>query len=152
MKRIVFIFPILILLLCSWVNPYTIDTYNGDISFADSDYNVTNLSGRITYFFDEYVNLGLLDDGTLYNASSVSISGKALINGQTYNIQMPSLGGFQIQQSYILNNFERTTWVDYDLYPDIAPSNFDLSDLAPIFILFLVFILIPLIFYRGILS
>lgn len=151
MKRIFIIFPLIILLFCSWVDRDTIDTYTGDITYVYSQYDVTRLSGDIEYFFDDYVHLGLSSAGYLYNASPDTISGVALIGGTEYAIQMTSLGGLQIEQTYITNTYTRTTWVNYNLRPDVLPSSFDLSELAPIFIVFLIFMIIPLMFYRGIL-
>lgn len=151
MKKLFIIFPLIILLFCSWVDRDTIDTYTGDITYVYSQYDVTRLSGDIEYFFDDYVHLGLSSAGYLYNASPDTISGVALIGGTEYSIQMQSLGGLQIQQSYTSSGYTRTTWVDYYLDPDVLPSSFDLSELAPIFIVFLIFMIIPLMFYRGIL-
>lgn len=151
MKKLFVIFPLIIFLFCSWVDRDTIDTYTGDITYVSSSYDVTELSGDIEYFFDDYVHLGLSSAGYLYNASPDTISGVALIGGTEYLIQMNSLGGLQIQQTYISNTYTRTTWVDYNLRPDVLPSSFDLSELAPIFVVFLIFMIIPLMFYRGIL-
>lgn len=151
MKRIFIIFPLIILLFCSWVDRDTIDTYTGDITYVYSQYDVTRLSGDIEYFFDDYVHLGLSSAGYLYNASPDSINGVALIGGTQYAIRMNSLSGLEVQQTYYTNNIARSTWVEYNLDPDVLPSSFDLSELAPIFVVFLIFMLIPLIFYRGIL-
>lgn len=152
MKRILIILPLLVLFMCSWVDPDTIDTYDGSIVFVSSDYDVTRLSGRIEYYLMDYGHLGLSDDGSLLNGSSSTISGVALINGTEYSIRFSSNGGLQIQQYYTYNSITRSTWVDYKLYSDVIPTPFSYSDLAPIFVFFLVFMIIPLSFYRGVLS
>ena len=46
-KQILFVFPLLVLLLCSWVDRGTIDTYYGSITYIDSSYDVAHLSGRL---------------------------------------------------------------------------------------------------------
>lgn len=150
-KRFILFFPIFVLFLCSWVDPDTIDTYSGTISYRYSQYDVIDLSGSIEYYLMDYVQLGLSDDGTLLNGSPGTLKGTAYIYGSEYPIQLTSNGGLQIQQTYYYNNIERSTWVEYDLYPDVLPSSYSLADLAPVFILFLVFMIIPLMFYRGIL-
>jgi len=152
MKKLsLFLLP-LILLLCSWVDRDTIDTYTGSITFQSASYDVTQLSGTIEFYLMDYGHLGLDSSGALLNASSNTIKGVALINGIEYPIQFTSNGGLQIQQDYISNSMWRTTWVNYRLYPEELPSSYDLSDLAPIALLFLVFMFIPLSFYRGILQ
>lgn len=151
-KKILFLFPLLVLFLCSWVDRDSVDTYYGSISFVSSDYDVQRLSGRVEYYLMDYGHIGLSDNGFLLNASSSTINGVLLINGTEYPIRLLSNGGLQIQQTYYYNTITRTTWVDYNLYSDIVPPSYSFSDLAPIFILFLVFIIIPLSFYRGVLS
>lgn len=152
MKKIsLFLLPI-IFLFCSWVDRDTIDTYTGTISFQSASYDVTQLSGSIEFYLMDYGHLGLDSSGGLLNASSNTIKGVALINGTEYPIQFLSNGGLQIQQDYFSNTIWRTTWANYRLYPDELPSPYDLSDLAPIALLFLVFMIIPLSFYRGILQ
>lgn len=152
MRRFIILLPLLILLMCSWVDRDTIDTYHGSIVFRESSYDVSNLSGDIEYYLMSYANIGLSDDGSLLNGSPNSVKGYALINGVEYPIQIPSNGGLQIQQEYLSNMTYRTTWVSYDLYPDVIPSAFSLSELAPIFVVFLLFLLIPFIIPRGILT
>ena len=136
--------------LCSWVDPQTVDTYSGSISFNSSSYDVTPLFGSIEYFLMSYQNFGLSDSGSLINASPSTVKGSAIIGGVEYPIQFLSNDGLQIQQQYYSNNILRSTWVSYDLYPDVVPSPFDLSDLSSIFILFVLFIIIPLFMIRGI--
>lgn len=152
MRRFILILPLILLFTCSWVDRDTIDTYYGSIVFLESSYDVSNLSGDIEYYLTSYANIGLSDDGSLLNGSPNVVKGYALINGVQYSIQIPSNGGLQIQQEYLSNMTYRTTWVSYDLYPEVIPSSFSLSDLAPIFVVFLLFILIPFIIPRGILT
>lgn len=140
---------VLVLTFCSWVDPNTVDVYTGSIQYVSSDYTVTQLSGSIQYFFDDYVHLALDSNGYLYNASEATVSGKALINGTEYNIQMLSLDGFQIQQTYVSNTVTRTTWVDYNLSPDVLPSSWELPELALIFLVVILIIGICLILFGG---
>ena len=151
MRRLLFIFPIITLFLCSWVDPTTVDTYSGYCRYVYSQYDVVYLTGELEYYLMDYVPLGLSDDGSLLNVSPNTLKGIALIDGDEYPIQFSSNGGLQIQQTYYTNNIERTTWVQYDLYPDVVPSSFSLSEVAPVCLVFFLFMLIPLIFYRGIL-
>lgn len=148
-KKILFVFPLLALFLCSWVDRGTIDTYYGSITFIDSSYDVAHLSGRIEYYLMSYGYIGLSDNGSLLNGSPSTIKGVALINGVEYPMQLTSNGGVQIQQEYIYNNMSRTTWVDYDLFPDVLPSSYSFSDLAPILILVIAFMIIPMLVLRS---
>lgn len=144
-----FCISIFILTFCSWVDPNTVDVYTGNISFKSSSYDVTRLSGSIKYFFEDTVYLGLDNSGYLYNTSGTTVGGLALINGVEYNIQIPSLGGLQIQQTYNSSGYERSTWVNYNLSPDVIPSAWELPELAIVFIAIIIIIVMCLILFGG---
>lgn len=148
MKKLLVLIP-LIFIFCSWVDPNTVDVYTGNIYFKSASYDVTQLSGNIEYFFEDTVYLGLDSSGYLYNTSGTSVSGLARINGVEYNIQIPSLGGLQIQQTYYSNNYERTTWVNYNLEPDVLPSAWELPELSLIFLVIILILGLALILFGG---
>lgn len=151
MKRLLIILPILFLCLCSFVDADTVDVYTGDISFIDSEYNVTRLSGNIEYYLDDYSYLGLSSGGHLFNASNITLNGTAIISGTEYNIRMQPRSGFEIQQTYITNNMTRTVWVSYNLTPDIIPSSWDVPQLAPVLLVILALIIVCFVIFKGIL-
>lgn len=148
MKKLLVLIP-LIFILCSWVDPKTVDVYTGNITFKSSSYDVTRLSGNIEYFFEDTVYLGLDSSGYLYNTSGTTVGGLARINGVEYIIQIPSLGGLQIQQTYISNNYERSTWVNYNLQPDTLPSAWELPELAMVFLVVILILGVALILFGG---
>ena len=147
-----FIFPLFLSLffICSWVDPSTVDVYDGFIIFDSSTQSVTELGGSIQFYLSQDIDFGLTDSGTVFNSTSGSVSGRALINGIEYPIQFTSFGGFQIQQTYFQNNTQRNVWVNYNLYMDRLPTSFNLSEFAPVLILFLLFISVPLSFFKGV--
>lgn len=149
MRKLLIPLFISLFFMCSWVDRSTMDTYYGSIQFVESSYDVTRLSGRIEYYLTDSTNLCLDSSGKLLNGSATTLKGYALINGSEYPIQFLSNGGLQIQQEYLSNTSWRTTWVYYDLTPDIVPSSFDLSEIAPIFILFILFIFISVSITKG---
>lgn len=152
MKKILIFIPLLFLCLCSFVDPNTIDVYTGDIQYVGSQYSVTRLSGNIEYYLDDYEIIGTDDRGYLFNASDDVVNGHALIGGVEYNIRLQARQGFEIEQEYVNNNITRTTWVQYNLTPDIIPSQFQAPDLTIMLIFILVFIAIAFIVMRGILT
>lgn len=149
-KTILFIIPLLFLMLCSFVDPNTIDVYTGDIQFVDSQYSVTRLSGNIEYYLDDYEIIGTDNRGYLFNASDDTVNGHALINGTLYNIRLQARQGFEIEQEYYNNNITRTTWVQYNLTPDIIPSQFQAPDITIMLIFVVIFIAVAFIVMRGI--
>lgn len=116
------------LMLGSWVDPRTIDTYEGDIFIYDKVYDVSDLSGDIELFLHSYDGLALDTSGYIYNFLGSAITGRALINGTEYNIRIDSFGGLSIQQSYYQNNYERTTWQTYHLVMENIPGQLSYSD------------------------
>lgn len=137
MKKIYLIFlliPLLFISLCSFVDSDTIDVYTGDIQFVSSSNNVSRLSGNITFYLDNYDDICLTTGGGLFNGSNTTYSGTAIIGGSEYNIRFNPRPELQIQQSYFTNNIERTEWVNYILYPEVVPTEYELTDLSIIFI------------------
>lgn len=132
---LIFLFiPLLFISLCSFVDSDTIDVYTGDIQYVSSSNSVTRLSGNITYYLDNYDDICLTTGGGLFNGSNSTYSGTAIISGTEYNIRFNARSELQIQQSYYSNNIERTEWVNYILYPDVVPSEYEFTDLSIIFI------------------
>lgn len=152
MKRLIFPLFLSLFFMCSWVDPDTVDVYNGFIVFDSSSQSVTQLGGSIQFYLSNNIDFGLTDSGTVFNSTSGSVSGRALLNGIEYAIQFTSFGELQIQQTYIQNNTQRNIWVNYNLYMDQLPSSFNLSEFAPIMILFLLFTIVPLSLYKGVLQ
>lgn len=151
MKRLLLLLPIVFLCFCGFVDPHTVDVYTGDIVFADDDTNVTRLSGNIEYYFDDYTYVGLSSGGHLFNASSTTVSGTAMIGGTEYNIRMQPRSGFEIQQTYYSGTATRTVWVSYNLTPDVIPSSWDLPQLAPVLLVALALIIVCFVIFKGIL-
>lgn len=152
MKKILIILPIIFLMFCSFVDPSTIDVYEGNIQFVSSEYDVTRLSGDITYYLDGYNIIGLSSGGHLFNASDDVLNGTAIIGGNEYNIRLQARSGLEIEQKYTINNYTRTTWVQYNLTPDIIPSQFQAPDITIMLIFVVVFILVAFLVMRGILT
>lgn len=152
MKKILFILlPFIFLTLCSFVDPETIDVYTGTIQHNDSDYNSTRLSGSITYYLDNYEDICLTSGGGLFNGSNGSYNGTAIIGGTEYNIRFNARSELQIQQYYYSNNIQRSEWVDYILYPDIVPMQYELPQLTIIFLLVTALICVCFIIFKGVL-
>lgn len=145
---------ILCIMLCSWVDPQTVDTYTGTIQYADTQgYAVTQLSGNIDYYLANYYNIGVADSGYLVNADANVKSGRALIGGTEYDVRFNSLGGFAIEQTYTTNGYTRTAWINYNLYPDIVPSDLSVPELGIIMAVILVFLLVAInIIMRGVIT
>lgn len=152
MKKIILLIPFLFLFLCSFVDPSTIDVYEGNIQFVSSEYNVTRLSGDITYYLDGYNVVGLSSGGHLFNASDDVLNGTAIIGGNEYNIRLQARSGLEIEQTYTFNNYTRSTWVQYNLTPDIIPSQFQAPDITIMLLFVVVFILVAFLVMRGILT
>lgn len=133
-----------VFMLCSWVDPNTVDVYTGQILYTDvNGYNVTQLSGDVQYWLNSYSGLAYDNGGAVLNTEVNVKSGTALIGGREYNVRFSSQGGFQIEQTYYTtNNITRTAYINYALYPDELPTGFQLPELGIIFIVFLVFVLI----------
>lgn len=129
-----FLIPLLFLSLCSFVDDETIDVYTGDIVFVSSTNSVERLSGDITYYLDNYDDICLTTGGGLFNGSNNAYNGTALIGGVEYNIRFNARSELQIQQAYYSSGYERTEWVNYILYPDVVPSEYEFTDLSIIFI------------------
>lgn len=131
-------------ILCSWVDPQTVDVYNGQIAYADTQgYNVTRLSGDIQYWLEDYVGTAYDSSGYLFNTDNTIISGRALIGGQEYDVRLYSQGGFQIEQTYYTtNNIARTAWISYNLIPEVLPVPYSFPELAIVFMFILVFLLV----------
>lgn len=152
MKKLLIILPLIFLMFCSFVDPATVDVYEGDIQFVSSTYDVTRLSGNIEYYLDDYTIIGLSSGGHLFNASGDTVNGTAIIGGTEYNIRLQARSGLEIEQVYYNNNVQRTTWVSYNLTPDIIPSQFQAPDITIMLIFVIVFVLVAFLVMRGILS
>lgn len=149
MKRFACVLLLILVLcsLCSWIDPDTLDVWQGSITFVNSSYDVTHLSGRIEFYLDSYDGLCLTDSGNLYNSSNVALNGSALISGSQYDIRLSSLGELQISQQYTRNGYTYSTWVDYHLAPDdglIPGSPFD-----PSFFYVISLILVIVLLFAG---
>lgn len=131
-------------ILCSWVDPQTVDVYNGQIAYADTQgYNVTRLSGDIQYWLEDYAGTAYDSSGYLFNTDNTIISGRALIGGQEYDVRLYSQGGFQIEQTYYTtNSIARTAWISYNLTPEVLPVPYSFPELAIVFMFILVFLLV----------
>lgn len=131
-------------ILCSWVDPQSVDVYNGQIAYADTQgYNVTRLSGDIQYWLEDYVGTAYDSSGYLFNTDNTIISGRALISGQEYDVRLYSQGGFQIEQTYYTtNNIARQAWISYNLTPEVLPVPYSFPELAIVFMFILVFLLV----------
>lgn len=138
MKKQYFLMAAIILISLmfgSWVDPRTIDTYEGEIYIYDKVYDVSDLSGDIEFFLHSYDGLILDTSGYIYNSLGSAITGRALINGTEYNIRIDSFGGLAIQQSYYQNNYERTTWQTYHLIMDNIPGHLSFDNTTNIIVL-----------------
>lgn len=135
---------------CSFVDDDTIDVYTGNVIFQSSSYDVTKLSGSITYYLDNYEDICLTSGGGLFNGSNVSYYGTALIGGTEYNIRFSPRSELQIEQVYYSNSIARSTWVNYMLVPDVIPSPWELPELVPFILVILVMIVLSLIVFKGI--
>ena len=145
MRRCIVILCILsVLMMCSWVDPETVDVYNGQIVYVDTqNLNVTRLSGNIQYWLVDYHGISYDSSGHLFNSTNTIKLGTALINGIEYDVRVNSLGGFQIEQTYYAaNNVQRTSWITYNLTPEVLPTNFNLPEFAIIAMFILVFLLV----------
>lgn len=151
MKKILLFLPVLFLCLCSFVDPHTVDVYEGDLQYVSSDYDVVRLSGNISYYLDDYSYIGLSSGGHLFNASGDTVNGTGIVNGTEYNIRLQARSGFEIEQTYTINNYTRTTWVQYNLTPDVIPSSWDLPELAPVLLVVLALITVCFVIFKGIL-
>lgn len=149
MKKILLILlPFIFLTLCSFVDPDTIDVYTGTIQHNDNDYNSTRLSGTITYYLDNYDDICLTAGGGLFNGSNGSYNGTAIIGGTEYNIRFNARSELQIQQYYYSGNIQRSEWVDYILYPDIIPLEYELPNFSIIIIVVIVLLISTLILFK----
>lgn len=139
-----------VFMLCSWVDPSTVDVYSAQITYSDSSgYPVSNLSGSIQFYLDDYRLLGYDSSGYLYNPTPDYKNGLALISGNTYTCRMAPNGGFQIQQSYY-DTYQRNVWVNYNLQSEIIPAGLTLPEYGIIFIVILLVILVVInICMRG---
>lgn len=152
MKRLLLLFlTVIVLFLCSWVNPDTVDVYTGYAYMVPSDLPVLNLGGNIKYYLSSYEGFGLSDDGYLINAGSSQRSGYLIApNGGEYQCRFSVNNGLQIYQNYTTSGYERWAWVDYNLVPDLVPAAFTLPEFAMVLVTILVFILLSiLIISRG---
>ena len=140
-----------VLMLCSWVDPQTVDVYPGVIRINNtSGYTVANLSGDLQFYLDNYRQLGYDSWGYVYNPTPDYYNGLALISGTQYPCRMIPNGGFQIQQTYQLNTSLRNVWIDYQLSVPELPTGFSTPEFAIIFIAISVFLLIAInLLMRG---
>lgn len=135
-----------VLMLCSWVDPNTVDVYTGSVVKTDFTQNTSNLSGQIQYFVSGYNGFCLSENGILWNTSNTARTGYMLTaNGVQYECRFPAGGGFQIYQSYVQNTTTRWVWVSYDLTPDEVPTVYGLVEYALILIAAIVMILVAVI-------
>lgn len=147
----VFLCIITIFMLCSWVDPQTVDVYSGTIRINNSSgYNVTNLSGDLQFYLDSYRQLGYDSWGYVYNPTPDYYNGLALISGTEYPCRMYPNGGFQIQQVYTTSGYDRNVWIDYQLSVPELPTGFSIPEFAIIFIAIAVFFLVAInLLIRG---
>lgn len=154
MKRLLLLFFLTVpLILGSWVDPDTIDVYQGYARINNSSgYNVADLSGNVSYYVSAYDGFCLDQSGYLYNSSPTLRSGELRTsNGAVYECRFPSLGYLQIQQEYIQSGYTRTAWIDYYLIPDVVPTPYSFIEFGIIIIAVVVFIMIAiLIISRGV--
>ncbi len=135
---------IVVICLGSWVDPNTVDIWQGRIAYVNSSYDVTKLSGDIEFYLDSYDGLCLTDSGYLFNISNSVINGYAKIGSNEYDIRFSSLCELQIYQSYTRSGYTYNTWVDYHLIPEnglIPGSGIDSSSFI---VLILIVILVVL--------
>lgn len=140
--------PFIFLSLCSFVDSETIDTHTGIIQFQYSDYGAPQLSGTITYYLDNYEDICLTTGGGLFNGSNGSYYGTAIINGTEYNIRFSPRSELEIQQTFVYNNYSRTEWVHYILYPDVVPTQYELPQLFLIFVFAVVVIICTITLFK----
>lgn len=143
MRRILIVFfAAAVVILCSWVDPDTIDVYSGTAVKTDYTYETTNLSGSVQYYLTTYDGICLDDSGHLYNSSGSNISGRILTSYGEFSCRVSSLGGMQIYQEYVTGTSVRSTWVSYDVTPDELPSDNDSSPIVAFFAILAVLILV----------
>ena len=142
---------ITVFMLCSWVDPHTVDVYSGSIRINNTtDYIVSNLSGDVHFYLDSYRQLGYDSWGYVYNPSPDYYNGLALISGIEYPCRMIPNGGFQVQQVYTSSGYDRNVWIDYQLSVSELPTGFSIPEFAIIFIAISVFLLIAInLLMRG---
>lgn len=121
-KLVLWILPFILFILCSWVDPDTMDVYNCSIIKTDFNYETTNLSGAAQYYLSSYDGVALDGSGYLYNSSNVTINGRILTPYGEFSLRLPSLSGAQIYQEYVSGTSVRSTWVSYNLLSDELPS------------------------------
>lgn len=147
MRRIFIVFfTAAVVILCSWVDPDTIDVYSGTAVKTDYTYETTNLSGSVQYYLTTYDGICLDDSGHLYNSSGSNISGRILTSYGEFSCRVSSLGGMQIYQEYVTGTSVRSTWVSYDVTPDELPSDTGMDPVVAYFstlaVLILVFVVV----------
>lgn len=134
-----------ILMLCSWVDPSSVDVYSGTISINNTTgYTVANLSGSVEFYLDNYRQLGYDSSGYVYNPTPDYYNGLALISGNQYPCRMAPNAGFQIQQVSVSTGYDRNVWVDYNLSVTELPTGFSVPEFSIIFIAISCFLLIAI--------
>lgn len=145
---------LVILTMCSWVQPDTVDVYDGSIQYADTQgYSVTRLSGFVEFYLDRSIGLARTDSGYLINTGSNALSGYVLVSGVEYPCRFLALGSegvFQIQQSYYQNTQYRTAWITYNLTSDVLPSSYSYIEYLVVFLAVLLALLVGVNYlFRG---
>lgn len=126
----------LVLSLCSWVAPDTVDLYSGTIVsgyLAGSD---------CQFYLDNYSGIALSDSGVMLSTDH-SKQGMILVNGAEYE--------FTCSPGQSCKMLVGSAWLDFDIAPDQLPSPFPYPVYVGLFAVLLIFgILFFVIFSRGV--
>lgn len=121
-------FVFMALMLMSFVDPFSENTYSGTLS-GSGLYN----GYQITYYVNDSTHLVLSENGSLVSSDRYTISGRGKINNYEFPIRWDSDSGFQM--------FDNNTWISYDLFPVTVPAHFPF----PVWIGYLGFMLLFLL-------
>lgn len=122
-----------ICILCSWVDPVTVNVYSGILRGSGS------LSGMSCQYFLTSHDVGIADTGELINTGSSIIHGSVLAGSSEYDLRI-----FSNQESELYVNGQ---WIDYQIVPEVMPAVFPFFVYIAVFIALICFML--LIFSIG---
>ena len=120
---------VIVLMLCSWVDPMSQNTYYGTLR-GSGQYN----GFRVEYYVNDTSHLVVSSSGSLISTDRYTVSGRGRINNFEFPIRFDPDSGFQMD----LGNYN---WVSYELIPDLTPSHFPF----PVWLGFLGFLLLVLV-------
>lgn len=119
---------LIICALCSWVNPITVNVYDGTLRGSGA------LNGALCQYYITSYNVGVSSSGELINIGDTVVHGRVLIGSAEYDYRI-----FTNNESEVYYN---GTWIPIEIVPAVAPATYPVIVYFGVFLALLVFVLV----------